>query len=114
MNKQLLSLMNVKGVREIKNTLVNKFKDEGCCFNYNDVTVVDKDDMYFITIKEYEHMTFEIVFSFDDYFGYEVFCNAVYTDYPDESYNITYETSKQHYDVRHALIMLGYHIANTF
>ena len=99
---------------EMKRVLADKLKDEMCGFTYKDITInkINK-NCYHIIIKDYEHILFRMTFEYDDYFDYCVFINEIYVS-SREAENIVFIDSKYNYDIKSALITLGYHIANTF
>ena len=64
---------------------------------------------YRIVIKDYEHIPFVMSFDFDDYFGYTVWIK----DMSENRYIISVDSSKD-YDIKTALIRLGYYIGTRF
>lgn len=96
---------------EMKDILVAKFKDENCSFKKSDINIKKVNNCYDIIIKDYEHISFKMLFDKDNYFGYCVFINENCMGDID---NIIFVDNKSNYDIESALIYLGYHIANTF
>lgn len=96
---------------EIKDILFNKFQDENCGFQKSDIKVNKTKNGFDVTIKDYEHITFNVELEKDDYFGYVVY---VYENWDGEKVNIIFEESKHDYRIETALVRLGYRIANTF
>lgn len=96
-------------VNEIKTILAQKLKDEECSFKKSDIIVKKTNNGFIITIKEYEHCPFKMTFDEDEYFGFEVW---IYDTFNEEM--IAFTDSKKDYDVKSALLSLGYTIANTF
>lgn len=97
---------------EMKTILFNKLKDENCNFKRSDISIRKINNYrYKITIKDYEHITFEMALSsdYDNYFGYIVIINDLF-----ENACISFNDSKKGYDIENALIHLGYYIGNTF
>lgn len=102
---------NICNVRTMKEVLVGKFQDENCCFGIKDVMIKQdtKNNGYKIVIKEYEHIPFFLSFEEDDYFGYIVTIQEEC-----DNTNVVWIDSKNCYDVKRALIHLGYYIATRF
>ena len=97
---------------EMKETLYNKLKAENCYFTKSDIGIKkESDNKYIITIKDYEPFNFIMKLSIDDD-EYEVIVSKYYKNEYDGL--IAYETSKKDYDIKSALIELGYYIGTRF
>lgn len=92
---------------EMKTILYDKLCDECCYFTKSDISIRKHGQEYRITIKDYECIPFKMFFEYDDYFGY-----IVYIDTENES--IAFVDSKTNYDIKTALIELGYYIGTRF
>ena len=107
-------LSNIKTEKEMKDVLMNKLKDEGSQFKRSEVVIKPITNGYLIYVKGYEHCTYKITFDYDDFFGYELWITCGNMD-EWESFEIIYDNySKTHYDLKHALISIGYQIGTTF
>lgn len=97
-------------VTEMKEILFEKLQDEGTSFTKSEINIKKNDnDTYTIVIEGYEHSAFKMSFEKDDYFGFIVW---VYDSF--EESNIIFLDNKKDYDIKRALIRLGYHIGRTF
>lgn len=98
-------------VKEMKEVLTNKFEDEGCCFKKSDITIHKTKKGYEVIIKDYEHIPFDVVLVHDEdeYFPYIVMVNA-----RDWERGIAFTDGKHDYDLRRAMIELGYYVATRF
>lgn len=96
---------------EMKDVLYRKLQDENSTFKKSDISIKKQKDSYIITIKDYEHIPLKLYLEYDDYFGY-----VVYVQYHNGDYFKTIEmlTSKKDYDVKRALIYVGYYIGTRF
>lgn len=93
---------------EMKEILAKKLKDEGTYFTTSYISIRKQGEAYKIVIKDYEHLPFKMSLEYDDYFGYTVWiCN-------DSFKNIVFVDSKKEYDIKTALIELGYYIGTRF
>lgn len=102
---------------EMKNILVQKFKDEKCSFSYKDISIKKvENDIFHIIIKDYEHIIFRLVFEYTEDFGFETWVEEWYkmNNIIEYDHIVTMTDSRKNYDVKNALIHLGYYIANTF
>ena len=97
---------------EMKDILTKKLKEEGCYFKKSDISIKKIKDCYHVVIKDYEHIPFKISFEYDDYFNYVVW---VYRKEDDILYKIiNMIDNKKEYDIKSALIYLGYYIGTRF
>lgn len=96
-------------IPEIKEILFQKLQDEQCYFKKSDISITKQKNHYKIVIKDYEHIPFKMLFEHDDYFGY-----IVYIDNEFKHDNIVFTDSKKEYDIKTALIHLGYYIGTRF
>lgn len=94
---------------EMKNILAKKLKDENTYFTKSHINIKKLGEGYKIIIKDYEHIPFKMNFSFDNYFGYQVWIRDMC-----EGCNIIFVDSKKNYDIETALIHLGYYISTRF
>lgn len=101
-------------IQEMKNILFQKLQDEQTSFKKSDIIIKKvtctkpKYKKYTISIKDYEHETFKMYLEYDNYFSYIVtILNADYED-------IIFIDSKKEYDIKTALIHLGYYIGTRF
>ena len=95
-------------VSEMKQILADKLKAENTYFTKSNISIRKNGEKYKIVIKDYEHLPFTMSFEYDDYFGYTVWvCN-------DSFKNIVFVDSKKEYDIKSALIELGYYIGTRF
>lgn len=101
---------------EIKNILAKKFADEECGFTESDIKVSRTPSAIWITINDYDHITFKMWIEDDDYFGHIVYIDEYWynNETPEFSDSVAFVDSKTEFDYRTALVRLGYHIANTF
>ena len=94
---------------EMKNILYCKLQDESCYFTKKDISIKKVKDSYIILIKDYEHITFEMKFEYDEYFGYLVSIkDLLYNEY------VAFCDSKYDYNCKDALLQLGYYIGTRF
>lgn len=98
-------------INEIKNTLFEKLNSENCCFKKSDIKVERTEKGYDIIIKDYEHITYHLELEKDEYLDY---CVWIYENWCYERNCLTLLDSKNDYRLHDALLILGYHIANTF
>ncbi len=99
-------------VTEMKQILFDKFQDENCGFKKSDIIITKTKEGHEIQIKDFNHITFKMTTEKDDYFGFIVYIQEyLFGEYYSSP---AFETSKKDYDFRSALVLLGYHIANTF
>lgn len=92
---------------EMKTILYNKLQDENCNFSKSDISIRKDGETYKIIIKDYEHCPFRMSFEYDYCCGYIVYL------YIDKT-NVIYVDSKKDYDIKTALIELGYYIGTRF
>ena len=92
---------------DMKNVLFNKLCDENCSFVKSDISIRKQNDNYKIIIKDYEHIPFKMTFEKDEYFGHIVYV------YADEKC-IIFVDELDYYDIKNALIQLGYYIGTRF
>ena len=103
---------------EMHNILYNKLKAENTHFTKQDIYISKvNENKYIITVKDFEPFSFIINLSIEDYNGkyekeYEVTISKYYNNEYDEF--ITLTTSKKAYDIKYALIELGYYIGTRF
>lgn len=108
-------IRNVKNMASMKSILAEKFSDECCVFKRDDINIRFYQNGYLITIKEYEHIQFKLWFETDDYFG-----NIVHITRLDDMQwycdndCLIFVDSRKIFDVKTALIELGYYIATRF
>ena len=97
-------------IAEMKQILVDKFKAEYCNFNQQDINIKKlKSNEYRLYIKDYENIVFDMVLRQpDDYFGYSIMIVNTFDD------DYIFIESKNGYDIKSALIELGYYIATRF
>ena len=95
--------------KEMKEVLSEKLRDEGTYFIKSHISIRKHGESYRITIKDYEHIPFKMSFGYDDYFGYSVWIRDEF-----EGCNIIYVDNEKDYDIKTALIRLGYYIGTTF
>lgn len=97
---------------EMKQILADKLKAEATYFTKSDISIKKlnspKYEKYQIIIKDYEHCPFTMYLEHDDYFGYIVTIMDI------DHEEIAFINSKKGYDIKTALLYLGYHIGNTF
>ena len=98
-------------VKDMKTILYNKLQDENCYFTKSDIDIRKiNDKQYKIIIKDYEHITFDMVLcEYTEQYGYMVVVNDLY-----ENACIIINDNKHNYDIENVLINLGYYIGNTF
>lgn len=96
-------------IKEMKDILYKKLQDEQCYFKKSDISIKKEKNYYIITIKDYEHIPFKMWLENDDYFGYIVTINEM-LDFE----NIVFLDNKKEYDIKTALIYLGYYIGTHF
>lgn len=116
-------------IGDMKRVLVQKFKDENCCFRYSDISIKKTkapynwdgrlDDAYEVVIREYEHIRFEIFYSTSEIFGKEVWVTRreVWNGEVSDGVTIIMEDSEyKDFDelTKTALVRLGYYIASRF
>lgn len=92
---------------EMKQILFEKLQAENCYFSKSDISIRKDGNGYKIIIADYEHIPFKMSFEYDDYFCYTVW---VFTN----GENIIFVDSKKDYDIKTALIRLGYYIGTRF
>ena len=104
-------------VKEIKETLAYKLRNEGWTGDVDSLIKIrkDKDDIW-ITIKDYEHIQYKLMQEADDYFGkiVQIYEYWKLGDKMEMGDCIAFVDSKREYRVDTALIQLGYHIGTTF
>lgn len=93
---------------EMKTILADKLKAENTYFTKSDISIKKHGEKYKIVIKDYEHIPFTMSFNFDDYFGFTVWVTN------DSFKTIAFVDSKKEYDIKTALIQLGYYIGTRF
>ena len=98
---------------EMKDILANKLKDENCYFTKSYIRIKKVKDYYEVVIKDYEHIVFRISFDYDNIFYYQTWVQKYYKD--DKNlleYDgiVTMVDSKKDYDIKSALIDLGYYL----
>lgn len=93
---------------EMKAILADKLKAENTYFAKSHISIRKNGESYKIIIKDYEHLPFTMTFEYDDYFGYTVWIHN------DSFKNIVFVDSKKEYDIKSALIELGYYIGTRF
>lgn len=96
-------------VAKMKDILFQKLQDEQSDFKKSDISITKQKDSYKIVIKGYEHTPFKMTFEYDEYFGYIVYIYDLF-----EESNIIFIDSKKDYDIKTALIHLGYYIGTRF
>lgn len=98
--------------QEMKNILFKKLQDEQCDFKKSDISITKQKESYQIVIKDYEHVPFKMTFEHDEYFGYivSIFNTGDIIDYE----NIVFVENEKDYDIKTALIHLGYYIGTRF
>lgn len=94
---------------EMKQILADKLHDESAYFTKSHISINKQKDTYKIVIKDYEHIPFKMSFGYDDYFGYTVWIRDMF-----EGCNIIFVDSAKDYDIKTALIRLGYYIGTRF
>ncbi len=96
-------------IKEMKDILYQKLKDENCCFKKDDISIASENGVTTIFIKDYEHIPFEITEEKDDVFGYVLWvkelCDGEVIEMIDSSKGYLY---------RDALITIGYYIGTRF
>ena len=106
--------------KEIKEILAGKLQDEGWIGEIEDlmglIKVKTDKDATWITIKDYEHITYKMTQESDDYFGkiVQIYEYWKLGDKLEMGDCITFIDSKREYRIREALIHLGYHIGTTY
>lgn len=98
--------------QEMKDILFQKLQDEQCNFKKSDISIVKSaNNLYNVTIKDYEHIPLRLELELDEFLGY-----VVYVQFFNGIYYKTIEMfeSKKEYDIEHALIHLGYYIGTRF
>lgn len=96
-------------ITEMKQILADKLKAEGCYFTKKDISIQKvNDSKYKIYIADYEHIVFTMFAEIDDYFGYTVTITNNFDDYD------IFVDSKKEYDIKSALLELGYYIGTRF
>lgn len=98
--------------QEMKDILFQKLQDEQCDFRKSDISITKQKESYKIVIKGYEHIPFKMTFEHDNYFGYIVSISNTgdIIDYE----NIVFVENQKEYDIKTALIRLGYYIGTRF
>lgn len=95
-------------IAQMKQILTDKLKAENCYFTEKDITIEKSGNRYKVIIADYEHIPFEITTEApDDFFGYMVYVwqgKKIIADIE----------SKKDYDLKTALIELGYYIGTRF
>lgn len=94
---------------EMKEILLQKLQDESCNFTKSDITIKNDKEGYTVLIKDYEHIPFNITLEKDEFFGYTVIIYNVF-----EERIIILVDNKNEYDLKTALIRLGYYIGTRF
>ena len=112
--KTVRELSNVKTVKEMKDVLYSKLKDEGCGFNRKDLHLTPTDYGFKLIVEDYETSTFFIHFEYDEYFGYIVQVDCGSEEYPEDYECISFETSHKMIDLHTALMDIGYYVATRF
>ena len=107
MIKKRKGSVNIMTTNDMKTVLFNKLCDENCNFAKSDISIREHNNNYKIIIKDYEHLPFLMSFDNDDYFGYIVYIYC-YDDC------IVFVDSKKEFDIKTALIQLGYYIGTRF
>lgn len=103
--------------KDIKEALMYKLIDEGWTGNVEGrISVRKEKDATWITIKDYEHISYKMTQEQDDYFGKIVQIYEYWkTDGKLEQGDcIAFVDSKHDYRIDQALLQLGYHIGTTF
>ena len=101
-------------IKDMKDILFQKLQDEQTSFKKSDISIKKvtctkpKYRKYKIVIKDFEHEQFTMYFEYDKYFGYIV-----------TVFNADYETlafidNKKEYNIKSALIEIGYYIGTRF
>lgn len=98
-------ISNVKTVKEMKDVLAKKLKDENTYFTRKDIKLTATEYGFTIQIEDYE--PFKMEWEEDDYFGY-----MVWVWHDDEL--VCCETAKSVLDVYSALISIGYYVGTRF
>lgn len=100
--------MDFETVRQMKNLLARKLAAEGTYFTSEHI-IIDEvtPESCRITIRDYEHIPFNLALIFDDIMGYEVWITCC-------GDNICYEYSTKYYPIRDAIMELGYYIGTRF
>jgi len=111
---------------QMKKVLVDKLKEEGSGFEWNDIALVkqpveyDEDiAVYQLVVKEYEHIHFIIHLTKTKMFGNEVWASEKhYIDGEEVGTDVIamQDSKKLDHDtlLRSVLVSIGYRIANTF
>lgn len=94
---------------EMEEILFQKLQDERCNFTKSDIDIKNDKDCYTVLIKDYEHIPFNITLEKDEFFGYIVNVYNVF-----EEKTIIFVDNKNEYDLKTALIRLGYYIGTRF
>lgn len=98
--------------QEMKDILFKKLQDEQCNFKKSDIVITKStSNIYNVTIKDFEHIPFRLELELDKFLGY-----VVYLQYFNDIYYKTIEMfeNKKEYDIKTALIHLGYYIGTRF
>lgn len=93
---------------EMKNILADKLKAEQTYFTKSHISIKKQGEKYKIVIKDYEHLPFYMSFEYDNYFGYTVMIAN------DSHKIISFVENKKDYDIKTALVELGYYIGTRF
>ena len=99
-------------INEMKDILAQKLKDENCYFSKSDLSIEKGTKDITISIKGTEPFSFIMTFEHDEYFGYITCVHRYFNGKRDMT--ISFIESKQGYDVKQALIEIGYHIGTQF
>ena len=102
----------IPSIPEMRNILYNKLQDEGSGFKKSEIIIKKKGDKYTFQIAGYEPTWFSMTFEQDDYFGYIVWAHEWYNQSREDE--VAFVTSKRSYNVKQAIIELGYYIATRF
>ena len=100
--------MNVQTITEMKKILAEKLHDENCYFTVKDIIIKKFNNGYTVNIKDYEHIIFTIYFNYDEQWLFQV---TVENDFDDWG---TWIDNKKVYDIKTALIRIGYRIGTTY
>ena len=105
---------------EMKQVLIQKLEDEGWDgVKASDISIKKTSErVWWITVKDYENLPFKMHTEQDDYFGNIVWIDGYYQykdmDKPEKGENVAFIDSKDGYDIRRALVHLGYYIGTRF
>lgn len=99
-------------IPEMKKALFQKLQDEKSNFKKSDIIIVKStNNLYNVTIKGFEHIPLRLELEKDEFLGY-----VVYVQYYNGIFYKTYTMveSKKEYNIKSALLELGYYIASRF